>query len=131
MRSDYQILLASEAAGYVGGGYYSPAEDVPAKGRLLQSLSLEGLLLQKNISMSDENEPTYVIEAMYNELVNLLIPGEILFGVYDSGDRRMAVQIPSVERLVDFECQLPSYRLTRVGFFGVVEAQANLGLVAT
>jgi hypothetical protein len=127
--SDYELMISSLNAGYVGGGYYNPVDEFVRISRPLSSERLEGLLKSSEMSLVSGGEPTYFISNVYAELQSLIKSGEILFALYDKGKYKMSVYIHGEERLLDFEQQIQLGTLTRCGFFVVDYQNANEGLV--
>ena len=122
MRSDAELLDHSQEAGYVGGGYYNPPDEVPQVGRLLASDAIHALSIGP-IDTIDGS--THVLAALYNELRAQLGNDEWLFAVYDSASHTLAVQITDARRLLDFEPRVRSGELTRLGFYAVSDAAAT------
>lgn len=128
-RSDSEILASSASSGYVGGGYYNPIDEFVKIARPLASDHLTGLLQDTNISQDDADRQTFVISRILGELLSLVAPDELVFAAYDKGRYTLAVYIVNEERLMDFEIQVSSGALKRVGFFGLARDRATEGLV--
>jgi hypothetical protein len=118
----------STNAGYVGGGYYNPIDQFVDVARPLVSERLAELLKNPEMSLNAGDKPTYFVADIYAELQHLLLPGELLFAMYDKGNFKVAVYISGEERLMDFEVQVNSDMLRRCGFFAVYRNQADKGL---
>lgn len=127
-RSDHDIFAASREAGYVGGGYYNPVDEFVHVARPLISDRLSDLCRNTEMSLNAGDEPTYLVGDIYTELQSLLLPGELLFAMYDKGKFKIAAYIHSEERLMDFEVQISSTLLVKCGFFAVERHKADKGL---
>jgi hypothetical protein len=127
VRSDQQILKASLNAGYVGGGYYNPVGEFLARARRLQSDALNELL-QGDMSSGDSAESTFFVAGLFKQLSTLIHSNERVFGVYARKYYQFAVLITGEERLMDFEVQVSSKTLSRIGFFALDKQKANEGL---
>ena len=128
VRSDWEILQASANAGYVGGGYYNPVNEFVETARPLSSARLAECCKSSVMSVSSDDKLTYVVATIFKELTSQIRPGEEIFAMYDTGNYRITVLIPGEERLMDFEVQVQSGKLTRCGFYALDREQANKGL---
>ena len=127
-RSDIDIFNASMEAGYVGGGYYNPFKEFFNVARPIVSERIMEISNNSKMTLSNAEDYTYLVANIYAELQILLLPGELIFAVYDNGRHKMAVYIHGEERLMDFEAQVNSGDFCRCGFFAVDEQHANKGL---
>lgn len=123
-RSDEDVLRSARQRGYVGGGYFNPAEDCRRVGRELPL---------PQVSARDRDNPTHSLSDMWAALIASIHPNEVLFGVY----RRLlmtqtvlqAVHLPDIERLADFETQVATGSVERVGFYALAADEADRGLL--
>ena len=129
-RTDYQILVASEARGHVGGGYFNPIEEFVRIARPLSSTTLISLCDVSLLTADSEASDSYFVASLFSEICRLVEPTELAFGLYDTGRFRVAARILDEERLSEFEERVARWELDRVGFFGVPRAEAEAGLRA-
>lgn len=128
-RSDAEILRASRERGHVGGGYYDPPDEFLAMARRLGSPLIEWFSEGPEVELTLDGKPTYLIAQLFRELTSRIRRDELLFAVYDNRRYRMAVFVPTEERLMDFEQQIVTGKLRRVGFFALAARQAEVGLI--
>jgi hypothetical protein len=127
-RSDAEILRSSLQCGYVGGGYYNPVTEFLAVARLITSPLIERLSGMSYVEVSMDGQPTFLIAGLFGELTSILRPDELLFGAYGRVRYPVAVFVPSEERLMDFEEQVASGKIRRLGFFAIDRKQARVGM---
>lgn len=118
-RSDQEIYISTFNDVAVGGGYYSPAEECLHRGR---KLTANATLEQLSTSNAGS---TFVLESAWKDLSDQIRDDEYLIGIYR---RRLfreevlqAVQLPDVQRLGDFEFQVVSGAIDRIGFVAATE----------
>ncbi len=128
-RSDYEIYIDSQQAGYVGGGYFNPIEEFYLVSRDLVSKTTKNLLSHHEFDCNQKDVRTFYISNLFKDLQSLLLPNESLFGSYDKGDYKIAVFLRSEERLLDFEHQVIYGNINRIGFFGVDDQYVDKGLM--
>ncbi len=129
MRADSEILEASLAAAYVGGGYYNPVDEFQDQARPLTSERLSEITrCPPHLSTEVGTEPTFHVARLHQELLSLAAPDDTVFGMYDTGSYTFAVLITTETRLIEFELQVASGALERCGFFALHRHQASQGL---
>jgi len=126
MRSDQELVIASDAGPDVGGGYFNPPDQLLASCRLLD-LGVFSTQMG-SVRLRPGEAPSYVLSALYKHLSSQLGSSEILFAVYQRSLFCMAPYIYSAERLSDFERQVACGSLSRAGFYAVPKDFANEGL---
>jgi len=128
-RSDADILRASEKRAYVGGGYYNPVCELEERARKICGTDLATLDVEERMAFEPYLDDTYFISTLLDALTRRVREGEILFGVYEGDQHRMAPYLYDHERLIEFERQVFQRVLRRRGFYAVEHELANRGLL--
>jgi guanylate kinase len=107
--SDSAIRFLNLVSAYVGGGYFD-VEKVLELGTRIEVVRspVDGML----------NNSTHVVSDLYSEL-HSRTADSLVVGIYRRGSREVAVEVPTITRLLDFEEQVAESRLEPVAFYSL------------
>lgn len=126
IRTDFEIV--SSATGRIdgGGGYYNPTADLSTVGR---KITIDvGLYDLADMNVSENHQPTFVINKMFRALTKLVPDDQLLFGIYSHDSYRIAPYLYDEERLAEFEHQVATGSLSRCAYISIPRDVANEGL---